>query len=338
MFPPLTVDEAIAEGVAPLLARTAYVDGLEPSDRARLIDHVRAGAVHSAALDADLRRLLSALHASGLRPIVIKGAHLAHALYADPALRPRLDTDLLIAPDARQAFAEALEANGYSKARLTSGSIILGQFLYQKMLGPGTVHYVDVHWRAVAPLVFGDAFDADAIARAGVPIPALGPHARGPAPADALALACVHLVAHHWPGVALRWLHDLRLLADSLDDEARERFARGASAGKYRAVAIAALDRARMIFPAVSIDRAIAALQRMPAGPERSAALARPRRLPIQDFLLDLRVAGWRRGPTLVKEHLLPPAEYMRMAFGDRPLPIAYAARLIRAAKRRIAG
>ena len=330
------VDAAIAEGVAPLVAASGALDGLDATSRARLLAHVHGSVIHDAALDDELRRLLPRLHTGDRPPVLIKGAHLAHAIYASPHLRPRDDSDVLIAPSQRAAVVAALGAAGYRPAALTSGSLILGQFLYEKTLGPGLVHYVDVHWRAAAPLVFAEAFDEAAIAAAGLPIPALGPSAVGPAPHDALALACVHVVAHHWPDASLRWWYDMRLLAGRLDADGRARLARSAVAGRFVAVALAALERARAVFPAPSLDEAIAVLRGAPRTREPSAALTRLRRPPLHDFFLDLRVAGWRRGATLVREHLLPPPSYMRMAFAGRPLPIAYAERLVRAVTKRL--
>lgn len=334
-LPSAAIDLAIDEGVAPLLAASPAAAALEAPARARLLDHVRASTIHDAALDDEVRRLLPALAAEGFAPLVIKGAHLAHTLYAASHLRPRGDTDLLIASDERDGVARTLAAAGYAPAPLTTGSLILGQFLFRKPLAPGLVHDVDVHWRAAAPLVFGDAFEWTAVAAASAPIAALGPAARGPAPHDALALACVHVVSHHWPGASLRWLYDLRLLAARLDDESRAAFARHAARGRYCAVAACALSGAREIFPAPALDLAIAALGSAGAGDEPSAALTRPDRTPFADYLLDLRVAGWRRGARLTREHLFPPPAYMRMAFAGRPLPIAYAARFVRALRRR---
>lgn len=336
-LPPDAVDTAIAEGVAALLSATAAAGRLDAASRARLTAHVRGSAIHTAALDDELRRLLPALVLDhGRVPLVIKGAHLAHRVYPSPSLRSRADTDLFIALPDRVAVVAALSRAGYAPAALTSGSLILGQFLYRKPLGPGVVHYVDVHWRAAAPLVFADAFDFAALSAASQPIASLGAIARGPAVHDALALACVHLVAHHWPAASLRWLYDLRLLAATLDDEARDRFARAAHSGRYGRVAMSALERARTVFPSPALDGAIAALRHLPAAPEPSAALTKPGRRPVHDFLLDLRVAGWRRGPALVREHLLPPPAYMRLAFAGRPLPLAYAARLVRALRKRL--
>lgn len=333
---PNVVDLAIAEGVAPLLAASPAAAALDTASRARLREHSHGAAIHSAALDDDLRRLLPLLSGAGGAPIVIKGAHLAHTVYAAPHLRPRADTDLLIPPPARQPVIAALAGAGYSRSALTGGSLILGQFLYEKSLGPGLVHYIDVHWRAASPLVFAEAFDAAAISAASVALTALGPAARGPAKHDALALACVHVVAHHWPAASLRWLYDLRLLADALDDPSRQRFVQAAVAGGYRQVAASALQRAYALFPSPGVAAAMAALGGVPARKEPSAALTRLDRRPVDDFLLDLRVAGWRRGATLLREHLLPPPAYMRMAFGGRPLPVAYAARLVRAVRKRL--
>src|SRR5262249_49727754 len=163
-LPAAAVDTAIAEGVAPLLARAPAAASLDTASRARLLTHVRGSTIHAAALDDELRRLLPALDSGGaIATIVIKGAHRAHTLYAAPCLRPRTDTDLLIDAGQRKAIAVALTRAGYAPAPLTSGRVILGQFLYRRRLGPGVVHDVDVHWRAAAPLVFGGAFDAAAI-------------------------------------------------------------------------------------------------------------------------------------------------------------------------------
>src|SRR5262249_28279782 len=64
-LPPCAVDVAIDEGVAPLLAASDAAATLDEGSRARLLDHVRASAVHGAALDEALRRLLPALETAG---------------------------------------------------------------------------------------------------------------------------------------------------------------------------------------------------------------------------------------------------------------------------------
>ena len=147
-----SVDIAIREGVAPLLAASPAAASLDTGARQRLAAHAHGAAVQAAALDHELRRLLPALAAGGTHPVlVIKGAHLAHAVYPAPHLRPRSDSDLLIAATDRDAITAALERAGYLPAALVNGRLLLGSS-YHRTLGPGMVHDVDVHWRAAAPL------------------------------------------------------------------------------------------------------------------------------------------------------------------------------------------
>src|SRR5215468_5056250 len=62
--------------------------------------------------ERELTRVLDALHDADAPAIVIKGAALAHTHYPRPELRPRIDTDLMIAPDARARAAGTVEAIG----------------------------------------------------------------------------------------------------------------------------------------------------------------------------------------------------------------------------------
>src|SRR5204862_5218767 len=87
-LPAAAIDAAIDEAVGALLAASAAAGTLDSASRTRLIEHVRASTIHDAALDEELRCLLPALADAGFAPIVIKGAHLAHALYPSPHLRP----------------------------------------------------------------------------------------------------------------------------------------------------------------------------------------------------------------------------------------------------------
>ena len=60
-----------------------------------------------ALIDDELRRVHGALAAAGLRVVVVKGAHLAHAVYERPHLRVRSDSDLLIDVRDRDAVEQA---------------------------------------------------------------------------------------------------------------------------------------------------------------------------------------------------------------------------------------
>jgi hypothetical protein len=332
--PEAIVEQAIRHRVSPLLARTAFARQLPGALADILAEDVRLKALHAAVLDDELRRLLGALRQYGLTPLVTKGAHLAHTLYPAPHLRPRADTDLLIAVADRRGMREALAAAGYVPSDATTGSLILGEFAFERRLRGGVVHYVDVHWRAAAPLVFERAFDVRRLAAQARPVAGLGPDARGPALHHALALGCVHVVAHHWDTLLLLWLYDLRLMAEALDAEGRRAFVDAAIEGRYCDLAYCALKTTRLYFESAALDALIETLAPRADGREPSAVLTHSGRRPVDDLLLDLRGTGWRGRFTLLREHVLPPPAYMRAAFGDWPLPIAYTIRLLRGVRR----
>jgi hypothetical protein len=327
--PAVVVERAILHRVSALLVRSTWAQSLPRTTVARLEEDARLAALHGALLDRDLEHLLGRLADRGIAPLVVKGAHLAHTVYAAPALRPRTDTDLLIDPADNTRTVDALAACGYVRSARTSGAVILGQFGFERRLRADVTHYVDVHWRPAAPLLFDRAVDIRAMGADARPIPALGSHARGPSLPDALTLACIHLVAHHWDQVLLVWLEDIRLLADALDDEARQHLVDRAASGSYTVVLHAGLRTARRYFESAGLDRAIAAVAPRVNDAEPASALIRDGRRKIDDLWLDLRHGPWRQRAQLLREHVLPPADYMRARFGG-PVPVAYAKRILR--------
>ena len=331
--PSLVVERAIVHRVSALLLRSTWARGLHPAVRQALEEDARLSAVHSAILDRELEVLLARLADQGIRPLVTKGAHLAHTVYAEPALRPRADTDLLITPEQKPGISAVLTACGYTRSARTSGSTILGQFQLERRLRTGITHYVDVHWRPAAPLLFDRALDIRAMIATAKPIPELGPHARGPSYADALALSCIHLVSHHWHQILLVWLRDIRLLADALMEDDRQRAVECAVAGSYTVVLHRALMTARLYFESDGLDRAITCVASHVNDAEPAAALVRDGRRPVDDLWLDLRDATWHQRATLLREHVLPPVDYMRDRF-EGPTPLAYAKRLFGGVKK----
>lgn len=326
--PAVVVECAIVHRVSALLAQSGWSRSLPPAEAAKLEEDARLGALHGAVLDRELEHLLATLRDRGLTPLVIKGAHLAHAVYSSPARRPRADTDLLIDPASKFRTTEVLTAHGYSRSARTSGAVILGQFEFERRLRSDVTHYVDVHWRAAAPLVFERAFDFRGLCAVAAPVPPLGPHARGPSLPDALALACVHLVAHHWHQILLVWLYDIRLLADAIDEQGRRQLVDRAIAGSYTVVLNAALRTARLYFDSAGLDQAIAAIAAHVNEGEAASALTRDGRRKVDDLWLDLRHAPWRARAQLLRDHVLPPPDYIRARFGG-PVPLAYAKRVL---------
>lgn len=323
---------ALAEdhGVDALLAVSPAMAASPAGVQARLRARRAAHEALCAVRDAELRRVLEALDRGGLQPLVIKGAHLAHTLYALPALRPRADSDLVIDPDACGRAAAVLHDAGYAPAVHVRGRLILGQWHFRREEACGIVHALDLHWRLTAPLVLREVLPAAALRGAARPIGGLGASAIGPAPHHALVIACVHLIAHHRQAPLLLWLYDISTLAASLTDDEVVRFAGAARDGRVIAICREAVARAGRYFDPPGASRAAVALDAArPAGAEASAALMRARG-PLDELRLDLRACdGWRERLTLLREHAYPDRAYMRATAGSGEwLPWAYGRRL----------
>jgi hypothetical protein len=322
------VEVAIAEGLAPLLWKSPALPILPQDCIAALEQDVHRQLALAAMREPELRRILDGFGAEGIDVLVVKGAHLAYTVYQDATLRPRQDTDLLIRPAHLPAAQRALAALGYRHQPAITGAAVQGQVIYDHEHIPGAV--LDVHSRLASPIVAAALFDFDDLWRRGQPIPALGAQARGPQPADALAIAAVHLLAHHPNERGLLWLYDLHLLTRTLNASQVEAAVEDARSRRMTTLLRAAVARAQAIFPtssAACLLRSLGLDQNEP-----SAALIDVRR-PSEQVLMDVRaLPTWRARAEYVTGHLFPAPDYMRRRYAPdsiAPLPWLYARRLI---------
>jgi hypothetical protein len=293
-----------------------------------LADDLRAAAAVEAAREAELRGVVDALADAGTRPVLIKGGVLAYTHYRRPELRPRDDTDLMVAPNHRHAVARVLIARGYQRPAEVDGELTTAQFHFDKRDRSGILHALDVHWRISNVRVFADVLSYDELARDAVPIPALGPRAKGAAPMHALLLACVHRVAHHADSDYLVWLYDIHLLARECN---RAAFIELAAERRMRAVCARSLQLAAEAFG--GIDPAwIAALLDSGQQAEPAAAFLGGKLRQIDILRADLAATrGWQRRVQLLQEHLFPKPAFMYERYATRrplALPFLYLHRL----------
>jgi len=315
-------------------ARNHRID-LLLADRLRLPEfagELRAASAMEAIRERELKSVLAVLADAGVRAVIIKGASIAQTHYPRPELRPRSDTDLLVAADQREATARALMTLGYEQPPETDGPLTVGQFHFQRLDRYELLHALDVHWRISNVRAFSDSLTYEEVIRDAIAIPALAPHALSPSGAHALLIACVHLVAHHGDSDCLLWLFDVHLLASRLTPGARDGFAALAAARGLRAVCASTLERARTAFGGIEEDW-IESLKPEASDNEPSAAFlgASPRQV-------DLLKADLKATPRLpdrlrlVAEHLFPSATYMHARYGLRfrlALPFLYVHRAV---------
>jgi hypothetical protein len=285
---------------------------------------------------AELSRVLTALASHGIAPLLFKGAALAHTHYPHPYLRPHLDTDLFVRPDEAPAVGRVLEALGYRRLAFVSGGLVLHQAPYARGDRHGVQHVVDVHWKIANPQLFADLLSYDELNAGAVRVPALGEHARAVDDLAALVLACLHRVVHHNDSVDLLWLYDIHLLATGMDERRARALAKLVADKRVGAVCARGLALAQQWF---GTRLPAGLLEQLQAGGDEACAAYLGGHLRRLDILLsDLKaLPGWRGRWQLLREHVLPPASYMRASYGisNRALlPLLYVHRVARGVRR----
>jgi hypothetical protein len=336
-YPP---DEVLAEaerhGVVPLLAERFAQQGVTTTVAGRV--HARARLVAAADLirDAELRQLVGRVQALGIRALIVKGGQLAYSCYARPDLRPRLDTDLFVALDDRDRAHDALRDLGYERRVQSDGDLLTYQAPYVKTRQGAAVHIVDLHWRLVNPQPFGRLLDFDDASREATPLPAL-PGAEGLSAVHALLLACVHRVAHHHDADLLIWLYDLHLLCARMNAADWTRFT---ALGRERGVAAIcrhSLALAHARFGSAVPGEVLMHGDRGANGRERSAEYLEPQPHVLRVYRDLQALPRWTERWRLMRQHLFPPARYMRRVYAPSshaPLPFLYAVRALRGARK----
>ena len=305
---PLTAGELrtlTEHGVGPLVYAAAHLPQLRG-------DAIRAAAIESARA-ADLRGVLEALAARGVEALLMKGSALAYQLYAAPELRPRGDTDLLIAADAVATVRAVMQELGFA-GQVTSGDEHgVRQTLFTRP--PGMVY--DVHWAATNLPLFDALLRYAQLRRDAVAVPALGPHALALAPVDALLLACIHRVAHHHDSDRLIWLADIALLRDRMSPEEHRRFWHLAADARVVAICSRSIEVADFWMSRAPHDRAADWLDADELHRAESSAALLDRDITHGRLLAaNFRALPWRARLTRLRQLAFPPREFMRQSFG----------------------
>lgn len=334
--------EARYHGVTPLLdARFNAMPGSawpEPIKRA-CRDDARAYAIQEFAGSVELVRVLDALQQAGIRPLLLKGAALAYSHYANPAFRPRGDTDVLIPEPQVGPTASVLERLGYARTSGVTGALISYQADWSRRDGVAISHHLDVHWRINNSQILAKMLNYDELDARATALPALGPHARALVPVHALLLACIHRAGHasapyfadgqaYLGGNRLIWLYDIHLLITRMSDAELAEFVALATSRHARAICLDALQACIERFATPVAPSVLAGLahsgRREPAALYLRSGLARQM---VGDFVA---LGGVTQRARWLKELAFPPAEYMRRHYPDsaaRWLPVLYARR-----------
>jgi hypothetical protein len=278
---------------------------------------------------AELATVLHELDAAGVRPLLFKGAALAHTHYPTPHVRVRADTDLLMADGEVRVFERVLDRLGYIRPVETSGALVSYQSHYQKTDRYGVTHALDVHWKISNLQALANCVTHTELWNCRVPVVPLGPSAVTVDAPHALLLALVHRAGHHPGSRNLLWIYDLHLLDSRLTAHERLQFQANVAARGLNSIAAEGLGIARRWFGDPALDALDDATRGAPA---RGDDLVRPW-TPAEVLRLDLQaLPDWRTRGRLLREHLLPSSSYMRAKYGVQSnvmLPALYIWRVL---------
>jgi hypothetical protein len=211
-------------GVKPLLwshlSRQKDLGRIQQEVMAGFQEAYRLQAIRSMRIAGQIRTIIGILNRNAIPVILLKGAYLSRWVYADSALRPMSDIDILVKPHQGEEAQRLLLSHGYDVMKSRAPSRFHQEVAHRRrqhltpLLTPGRV-CVEIHMDlfAKAPVqsrVIGDVWDRS------VPVDLDGERAFALSPAFLVLHLAFHLYTHIAAGKAvLYWFCDLDLMIRS---------------------------------------------------------------------------------------------------------------------------
>lgn len=267
-----------------------------------------------------LGEALSALGSAGIQAIIFKGTALGHTVYADPVLRPRADTDLIIPASARIRAAQILQSLGFARSNSVSCEFLSYEATFSRD-HLGSSHHLDVHWRVHYSQLQANLFPYEELLRDARPLPAIQAQALGTSHVHALLLVCLHrsndLLIPQWAGNhamygtdRLIWAYDIHLLLQSMTRPQIDEFVRLTQEKGMRKLCLEPIQIAMQCFHTPEAHDVCAALSGCSASEIVSAY---QRSTAIQQRWADfIAIRPALKKLAYVTEHIMPTGEYLR--------------------------
>jgi hypothetical protein len=292
-----------------------------------------------------LSPLLAELARIAATPVILKGTALAYSLYAQPFLRERSDTDLLVPGDRLLDVERALRAMEWSQRDTPASTGYQSQWFL--ICRRGYEHTLDVHWRINNSELLSGLFSYDELMTTAIQLPRLAPEAYGTDPVSSFVIACMHRATHrtnpyYHGGHAnhsanrLIWLFDIHLLASTFGAREWDAAARTA---RDKGLAHACLDglHACETILGTRVPAEVFELFRA-SGAERASRYLAAGAM-RQGWLDLLAHRAWSDRVAHGKQLLFPPSQYMREKYRDAPVqwvPWLYVRRIVTGLARRL--
>lgn len=213
-------EAATVQQVRPIVLRS-----LVSADAARLVPPVlwqpfeqacRGIAEKNLRQHAELARLLRVLGAHHIPVVLLKGAHVATALYGNVGLREMGDLDLLLRPEHLADATRLVLESGYTPVRPFTVEHDMSAKPHVTRLVNGSTD-IELHWNITDPGT-RHTIDPSVLWSRAVPVRILGVDTLGLSTEDLALHLCAHAAYRHHFGFGLRSLRDLAELADRRRD------------------------------------------------------------------------------------------------------------------------
>lgn len=205
------VAAAERERVAPLLYHATRDRRLVPEAASEQLAgaYVRTGLANTLRL-RETASILQQLSAFGVPVMVLKGLSLAERVYGNVALRPMVDSDVLVRRRDVSAALAALYELGYRSAQPEIAPDVALAFENEVMLvrNGHLTWSLEVHWSLFDSPFYQDRLSEESLWAGAVPITVEGAPAFTPSSPLELLHLCGHLVLHH-RGRGLLWWNDI---------------------------------------------------------------------------------------------------------------------------------
>jgi hypothetical protein len=324
-------------GLVPLLfdslIKRASLDNLPPDVMESLHQSsFRTGLANWLAFE-ELRQLLTLFEREQIPVVLLKGAALAHTVYADPGLRPMADLDVLV-PQATFLRARAILIGRNYEPILESGDDFNWQFAHaQGFTDRGKQRtLVELHWHLFTLPYYRERIPIEWFWSRTIPA-RLGEKTVQVFSPEAQVL---HLAAHlalqhqHRP---LVWSYDLALVFSHWRDQIHwEQMIDSAGAFELSEVLRSALAIVEQVWDVTIPSHAWDLLSEHGSMRERLlSAVLTADRVEARDVWDGLQMAGLKGKVGYFRQVLFPGAEYMRTRYriaDTRWMPLYYLARL----------
>ena len=308
-----------------------------PSSLLTSIQHV---AMQESASDmlvqSELKNVLKFLDDNDIHPVLIKGTPLSYTLYPEPGLRPRCDTDFLIAKEDVDKTAELMRQLDYESLYDAKVELFSSQMTFVRRNKLGADHAYDIHWRINnLNRLFSDDLNYSRLVSADIKIPQLTTHAITLGNVDSLLLACLHRAGHFsHSGDRLIWLYDIHLLMHALHEHEFELFYQKAKKMEIVTICSDAILTAQGWFNTSLTESRLQRLSKLPEAEASTAYLLIGRQAGIKNqALLELNgLSSMRDKIRYLAQKLFPPVNYMLWRYNTNRkylLPFLYLYRLI---------